>query len=70
VWVTTTLWLTASAFAQDAFVERRSELLARHPAGVEFSIAAPKGEFYLGEVILSSFASRPRARPATWPNSA
>ena len=49
--VTTTLWLTASALAQDAFLERRSELLASQPAGVELSVAAAKTEFYLGEVI-------------------
>ena len=51
VWLAATLWLVSSAFPQDAFVERRRELLARQPASIQFSLTAEKTDFYLGEQI-------------------
>jgi HEAT repeat protein len=51
-------------FAQDAFLTNWEERVRRQPQGVTFSIAAPKSEFFFGEVIplqLKFTATEPRA---------
>ncbi len=63
VWLAAVLLAGARVSAQDAFLDRWKELASRQPERVKFTIAAPKAEFFLGEVIpleLNFTSTQPR----------
>jgi hypothetical protein len=43
--------LSAATSAQDVFLNRWNELVARQPSGARLAVTVPKTEFFLGEVI-------------------
>jgi len=51
VWLAAILLAGARVSAQDAFFVRWKELAGRQPEAVKLLIAAPKTEFFFGEVI-------------------